>query len=186
MSRQALYKSSIAFTYEFHITFRYYLQCYVLKLILPTYLICSKPRFFMITNRAFNLFLATLPLVLLIGCTAEPPQSTQDKKAELCTNLARFNTAVATLKSMSPSSTVGDFKQARDQVRTTFNDVKQSAQTVQEAKVTELEQAYQDLDTAVTAVPDTATLVQARDSIAPQVAAVEAAQSQLDAGLNCP
>ncbi|WAL60024.1 hypothetical protein [Thermocoleostomius sinensis] len=74
---------------------------------------------------------------------------------------------MATLKSISPSSTVGDLQQARDQVRTTFNDVKQSAQTVQEAKVTELEQTYQDLDRAVSAVPKTATLAQARDSISP-------------------
>lgn len=137
-------------------------------------------------KRVPNLVLITLPLLLLISCTSESPQSIEDKKTELCTNLARFKTAVATLKSTSPSSTVGDLKNAQDQVRTTFNDVKSSAQKVQEAKAGELEAAYQNLDKAIQDIPNTATLNQAATSIAPQVAAVEAAQTQLSSGLSCP
>lgn len=137
-------------------------------------------------KRVPNLVLITLPLLLLISCTSESPQSIEDKKTELCTNLARFKTAVATLKSTSPSSTVGDLKNAQDQVRTTFNDVKSSAQRVQEAKAGELEAAYQNLDKAIQDIPNTATLNQAATSIAPQVAAVEAAQTQLSSGLSCP
>lgn len=137
-------------------------------------------------KRVPNFVLITLPLLLLISCTSESPQSIEDKKTELCTNLARFKTAVATLKSTSPSSTVGDLKNAQDQVRTTFNDVKSSAQKVQEAKAGELEAAYQNLDKAIQDIPNTATLNQAATSIAPQVAAVEAAQTQLSSGLSCP
>jgi hypothetical protein len=137
-------------------------------------------------NRLSSFLLAGLSLFLLVSCTSESPQSTQDKKAELCTNLARFNTAVATLKSTSPSSTVGDFRQARDQVKTTFAAVKTSAQSVQEAKVAELETAYQQLDRAMSSIPDSATLSQAEASIAPQVAAVEAAEDQMSSGLDCP
>lgn len=137
-------------------------------------------------KRVPNFVLITLPLLLLISCTSESPQSIEDKKTELCTNLARFKTAVATLKSTSPSSTVGDLKNAQDQVRTTFNDVKSSAQRVQEAKAGELEAAYQNLDKAIQDIPNTATLNQAATSIAPQVAAVEAAQTQLSSGLSCP
>lgn len=141
------------------------------------------------SNRALNIFLASLPLILLASCASESPQSaqsTQDKKAELCTNLARFNTSVATLKSMSPSSTVGDFRTAREQVQATFAEVKSSAAMVQDSKAGELESAYQNLDKTIGAVSDTATLSQAAASIAPQVAAVEAAQAQMRSGLNCP
>lgn len=141
-------------------------------------------------NRAFTFCLTTLPLLFLVSCagnsTQTQVQSTQDKQAELCTNLARFNTSVATLKSMSPSSTVGDFRAAREQVKTAFADVKTSAQAVQGAKLADLEQAYQQLDTAVSSVPDSATLNQAAQSIAPSIAAVEAAQTQTRSGLNCP
>lgn len=138
------------------------------------------------SNRVFRFFLAALPLSLLASCVSGPAPTTVDKKAELCTNLARFDTAVATLKSMSPSSTVGDFRTAQDQVKATFADVKTSASTVQEAKTADLEAAYNDLNQAVGAIPNTATLSQASTSIAPKISAVEAAEDQLKGGLNCP
>ena len=94
------------------------------------------------SNRVFSFFLAALPLSLLVGCASGPSASTQDKKAEACTNLARFDTAVATLKSMSSSSTVGDFRKAQDQVKATFADLKTSAGSIQEAKTGDLEAAY--------------------------------------------
>lgn len=142
-------------------------------------------------NQLLRFCVATLPLFLLASCAnnASQPtqmQSTEDKKTELCTNLARLNTAVATLKSISPSSTVSDFRTAREQVKTAFADVKTSAQTVQEAKIADLEQAYQGLDQAIGNVSDSATLNQAAQSIAPNIAAVEAAQTQARSGLNCP
>lgn len=136
--------------------------------------------------KPFHLFLIALPLFLLVGCTSESPQSIQEKQAELCTQLARFNTAVVTLKSMGPNSTVGDLRAAQDQVRTTFNDVKTTAGTVRAAKAEELEQAYNQLDRTVREIPETATLQQANESIATDVAAVEAAEAQMRSGLNCP
>lgn len=146
----------------------------------------------MISNRMFK-FLAVLPLLLLVSCTAnetsqstQSTQSTQDKKTELCTNLARFKTSVATLKSMSPSSTVGDFRTAQDQVKTTFNDVKNSARNVQDAKAEDLERAYENLDKAVRDVPNTATLQQATASVSDEITAVETAEAQMQSGLNCP
>lgn len=102
--------------------------------------------------------LVALPIVLLTGCGGQEPQSIADQQAQLCTDLARLNTSVATLKSMSPSSTVGDFKAARDEVKANFEQVKLTAQTVQEAKVSDLEIAYQDLDSAIQNIPETATL----------------------------
>jgi hypothetical protein len=140
----------------------------------------------MMSNRVFSFFLAALPLSLLVSCASGPAPSTQDKKAELCTNLARFKTSVATLKSMSPSSTVGDFRKAQDQVKTAFDAFKTSAVAVQGAKTADLEAAFNSLGKAVAAVPNTATLSQAAESIAPKIAAVEAAEDQIKSGLNCP
>lgn len=134
-----------------------------------------------------SFLLAALPVLLLASCTTQSPQANvQDKKAELCTNLARLNTSIATLRSLSPSSTVGDFKKAEDGVRTAYNNVKNSAQAVQEAKTAELDQAYANLDKAMQAVPKTATLQQAAQSIQPQVQAVQTARDQVNAGLQCP
>jgi len=130
--------------------------------------------------------IAALPLMLLAACGSQAPESVADQKAQLCTDLARFNTSVATLKSMSPSSTVSDFRAARDEVKANFEQVKLTAQSVQEAKVAELETAYQGLDSAVQSIPETATLQQAMDSVSEQVVAVEDARAQMNADLNCP
>lgn len=127
-----------------------------------------------------------VPALLLAACGSQGPESISDQKAQLCTDLARFNTSVATLKSMSPSSTVSDFTAARDEVKANFEQVKLTAQSVQEAKVAELETAYQDLDSALQNIPETATLQQALDSVAEPVAAVETARSQMNADLDCP
>ena len=59
---------------------------------------------------------------------------------------------------MSPSSTVSDFRGARDEVKTNFEQVKLTAQNVKNAKVAELETAYQDLDSTIQNIPETATL----------------------------
>ena len=127
-----------------------------------------------------------LPVMLLAACGNQATESVADQKAQLCTDLARFNTSVATLKSMSPSSTVSDFRAARDEVKANFEQVKMTAQSVQEAKVAELETAYQGLDSAVQSIPETATLQQAMDSVSTQVVAVEDARAQMNADLNCP
>ena len=71
-------------------------------------------------------------------------------------------------------------------VKSTIADVKNSAKTVQNAKAEELDKAYANLDRAIGAVPNTATLKQASTSIAPHVAAVEAAEAQMQSGLSCP
>ncbi len=77
-------------------------------------------------------------------------------------------------------------KNAQEKGRTAFSNVKVSAQAVQEAKSAELETAYNNLETAIRNVPDTATLQQASQAISPQVAEVERAEAQMEAGLNCP
>ncbi|MEX0269636.1 hypothetical protein AB3R30_10865 [Leptolyngbyaceae cyanobacterium UHCC 1019] len=143
----------------------------------------------MISNRVPKIFLAALPLFLLVSCgspSTPPAATTQDQKAQLCTDLARFNTAVATLASMSPSSTVGDLRAARDQVKTTFATVKTTAAGVKDSKVEDLDRAQQDLDKAITSVPNTATLKQAVTSVTPQVKAVQTAEATMKAGLSCP
>jgi Tfp pilus assembly protein PilF len=143
----------------------------------------------MISNRVSKFFLAALPLFLVVSCSspsAPPAATTQDKKAQLCTDLARFNTAVATLTSMSPSSTVGDFRKAREQVKTEFSTVKATAASVQDSKIGDLEKAEQDLEKAIAGVPNTATLQQAVTSVTPQVKAVQTAEATMKAGLNCP
>jgi uncharacterized phage infection (PIP) family protein YhgE len=139
-----------------------------------------------IMRRSIGFFLAMLPTLFLASCGGESPQSLQEKTTQLCTNLARFNTAVASLKSISPSSTVGDLRKAQDRVKATFNELKTSAKQVQTAKVDDLERAHNNLEKTIQNIPNTTTLSQANTMVSTQVAAVEAAQAKLKSGLNCP
>lgn len=136
--------------------------------------------------RTAHFFVVALPVMVLAACGGQTPPSVVDQQAQLCTDLARFNTSVATLKSMSPSSTVSDFRAARDEVKTNFQQVRMTAQNVQEAKLAELETAYQGLDSAIHSIPETATLQEAMDSVSDQVTAVDNARNQMTADLNCP
>lgn len=143
----------------------------------------------MISTPVPKILLAALPLFLVVSCSSPstpPAATTQDQKAQLCTDLARFNTAVATLTSKGPSSTVGDFRAARDQVKTAFATVKITAASVQDSKIGDLEKAEQDLEKAIAGVPNTATLNQAVTSVTPQVKAVQTAEATMKAGLSCP
>ncbi len=133
--------------------------------------------------KSFRFFLTTVLLLLIASCTSQP--TTADKKAELCRNLATLNTSIATLRSMGPNSSVGDFRKAQDNVKAAYNAVKKSTEAVQDAKVADLDRAYADLEQAMRRVPNNATMQQAAQSIQPQVAAVQAAQDQARAGLNC-
>ncbi|MBE9110014.1 hypothetical protein IQ273_11395 [Nodosilinea sp. LEGE 07298] len=133
-----------------------------------------------------HLSFVALPVMLLAACGSQTSPSVADQRAQLCTDLARLNTSVATLTSMSPSSTVSDFRAARGEVKANFDQVKLTAQNVQAAKVADLETAYQDLDGAIQSIPETATLQQAMDSVSEQVTVLEGARSQMNADLSCP
>jgi outer membrane murein-binding lipoprotein Lpp len=54
-------------------------------------------------------FVFAVPLLLAVSCSNE---STQEKTARLCTDLATLNSAVENLRSLDPNSTVGDLRTA--------------------------------------------------------------------------
>lgn len=123
-------------------------------------------------------------LVAVTGC-GNSASDTASRQAELCQDLAGLKTAVATLRSLGPNSTVKDLKQARKDVDDRYEEVKQSAQAVQEAKIDDLRRTRKELEEAVKKIPDKATLAQASASIKDEVAAVDAAIAQLNTTVKC-
>jgi predicted nuclease with TOPRIM domain len=120
-------------------------------------------------------------LVLATSCAAP----VADTQAKLCTSLAQLKTSLAGMKSLSPTSTVGDLKKAQEEVKKAWGDVQTNAQALGDARADNLNQAYNDLDRAVNAVPNKATLSEGTASVQDEVAAVSAAQDQLYSGLQC-
>jgi hypothetical protein len=129
------------------------------------------------------LTLIVFPLLLAVSCSNE---TTQEKTARLCTNLATLGSSVANLKSINPNSTMGEFRNAEREVKTAFGEVQTSARDVQDARLDDLQTANNNLDRAIQDIPSNATLQEAVISISDDVLAVEVAQDQLRSGLNCP
>lgn len=132
----------------------------------------------------YRAFLFSVPFLLLATACAQP--STPEAQANLCTSLAEFKTSLATLKSVGPSSTVEDLKQAQAGVKQTWDSIQSDFQVLEMARIEDLSQAYNNLDKAINSVPDQATLSEGAGAIQTEVTAVSAAQDQLYSGLQCP
>lgn len=89
------------------------------------------------------------------------------------------------MENTSLSSSVGAIRDARDQVRSAMEDVRDSAGRVANIRLDELNAAYEDLDRAVQDLPDDATVPETIQTIRPYVLVVRDEQRNLYADLNC-
>jgi hypothetical protein len=81
---------------------------------------------------------------------------------------------------------MGELKAATDMVRHSFEAVQQSNAEVRNAQVDTLENAYEDLRSAIDDLPDETPIQGAVTSLQPQIAAVQSARQQLTSGVECP
>jgi hypothetical protein len=107
-------------------------------------------------------------------------------ETEFCTDLANLETAVAQLDSISASSTVDSAEQARDDVEDALNEVRSSARNLAEVRVDQLEDAYEDFDSAVDQVSGDQTLGEAASTLRGDAAQIANARNQLAQSANCP
>ena len=89
--------------------------------------------------------------------------SDADAKAAVLAGLAKIDAAIAdmTAKGTSGSLTVTDIKATRDALKADVQSVIDNAKKIKDADVSKVETAWTDLNSAVTALPDNATLVEA-------------------------
>jgi outer membrane murein-binding lipoprotein Lpp len=140
--------------------------------------------------KRFIFSLALLPLLVVSGCMT---RAVREKQAQICSNLATLNSAIAVLRGISNSTTVGvgALKQAEDQVSVAFRNVKAAVAGGQETTIDDLEKTYDDLHQAVQDIPDQSTTTQAiasttKASITDKVITMEAASLRMKSGLRCP
>ncbi|MGF1571365.1 MAG: hypothetical protein ACFCVD_25365 [Nodosilinea sp.] len=84
---------------------------------------------------------------LLLSSCGQP--SVKEAQVDFCQELAGLGSAIKGLTTISSSSTVGDLKTAEKEVQQAMAGVSQAADTVQAAKVDELNAAYQGLNRAI-------------------------------------
>lgn len=106
-------------------------------------------------------------LVLAMALVVSGCGSDEEAKEELRTALDRVELSVAKFQDMGLDSTVADIKAARDEVEPLWADVVAAAREVEDADADAAEQAWQDLDQAIDAVPDDAGIMEAIGVLAP-------------------
>jgi hypothetical protein len=122
-----------------------------------------------------------LGVVAVAGCGGGTSSSDAAAKATVVAGLAKINTAVAdlTAKGTSGSLTVAGIKAARDSLKPDVQSVIDAAKNIKGADVSKIQQAWTDLDSAVTALPDSATLMDAAAVLLTKVAPLTSALAEL-------
>lgn len=111
---------------------------------------------------------------LVTGCNT----STPDENAEqACAAADAFAAALNDFEdTLTPESTTGEVRAAREEVQRTYQDLVRAGEAVAEDRTEELEGATRELDAAVDDVPDDATLSEAAGSLRNEAAQVDAAR----------
>lgn len=118
----------------------------------------------------------------LSACSSDPAEN----EAKACDAYASYVGAVAEARvSLSSSSSVGEIRDARDNVAKKYEDLQSAANDVEKDRVKALEESWNNYTDAVDDVNDDATVPQAADEVTPAVDQLEQAQANLGASLNC-
>ena len=122
-------------------------------------------------------------LALLTGCSTSTPQ---ENESQVCAATKAYASALTGFKdSLTPTATVEQVQTARDEVVKTHNDLLQASEAVAKDRVDAVKAAEQSLESAVRAVPDDATLAQAKTSLRDEAVKVQAALSDLGTAASC-
>jgi hypothetical protein len=127
------------------------------------------------------LALAFIPAVAACG-----GPSVEEAEASLCDDLNEFAVALQNLGQVNAQSTVREFESARQDVINAYQSVKASAETVETARLDELDAAYAEFDRTVNSISGRDTLGEAAVEVNAQAENVAAARQQLYSGLTCP
>ena len=118
-----------------------------------------------------------LSAALLTAC--EDDKSVEEARDDLCDDLAVFHTATEGLAAIDSSSTVGELRDAQEDVASAWDDVQSSAADVDDAEIGELEAAYDQLQETVDGIDDDAVILEAVANVEADLAAVDAAWQEV-------
>jgi hypothetical protein len=125
-----------------------------------------------------------LAALAVIGCGGSGNGGSEaSAKAAVQADMAKIDAAIADLtqKGTSGALTVAGIKAARDSLKAQVEDVIAQAKNIKGADVNAVQKAWTDLDSAVTALPDSATLMDAAAVLMTKVTPLTAALAQIKA-----
>jgi len=129
---------------------------------------------------------AIAAISMVTASTANAAQEKDAKKQqEVCANMNTLDAAISNLERIGPQSTVGDLKQAGDNVRKSYDTFIKSAESYAKPQADNLNNMINELRTSVKNIPESMTLSQARESVSGDVTQVRMAAAQLEHKLDC-
>lgn len=133
-------------------------------------------------NSAIMALLGVLLITIMAGCGQ---QSVEEAESQVCSSLAELRTALAGLTNVTADTEVETAQAAVEQVRTAWNNVSAAAETLQEARANELQNAYDQYTQAVDDIPGSATLGEAGQTIAQAATQFNTEVDAIYGELNC-
>lgn len=126
---------------------------------------------------------ASAALLLLAACDDEPTQA--EAEEQFCEDAGAYLAALGALRDVDKNTTVDEFDQIRENVRTTHDNMVASAEQLGEVRLDDLEEAQDNLRAAIDDIDDDASLQEARDSIEEEVDEVAQQTSQVLNDVDC-
>jgi hypothetical protein len=109
----------------------------------------------------------------------EDDKSVEEARADLCDDLEAFRTATQALAAIDANSTVGELRDAQEDVASAWDDVQSSVADVDDAEIEDLEAAYDALEETLDGIDDDAVISDAVADIESDLEAVDAAWQEV-------
>jgi hypothetical protein len=125
--------------------------------------------------------------ILLAACGGDDDDDTavEDARSQLCAELGVLNNEVAVLKSLTGADYVAELRDSVADIRAAEEAVRQAAEDYDEAVDDDIQEAADALEEATDSIPTGATSEEASAEIADELAALDEAQAQAIAELDC-
>lgn len=132
-----------------------------------------------------TLFVAGSVAMFGTACGNDDP-SPEENAAAACDSYAEFVGAVAEARtSLSESSSIGEIRDARDNVSTAYDNLVVSAEQVNEDRLAALEESWNSYDEGVENLDPNLTVPEAAQQLRGNIESVVSAQNELGASLGC-
>lgn len=122
-------------------------------------------------------------LLLLAACEDEPTQA--EAEQQFCDDVGAYLAALGALRDIDKSTTVDEFDQLRENVKTTHANMVASAEELKDVRLDDLEEAEDNLRSAIDDIDDDQSLQEARGSIQDEVDEVAKQMSQVLNDVDC-
>ena len=133
--------------------------------------------------RAFGVIAGTLVLVGSLSACSSDSQS--DAETAMCSSIASVKEAANQVEALTPTSTVSEAQEAEKALDSALADLKESAKDLNQADLSALEAAGDDIQQAVVGVSGNDSLGEAATTVKASTTQLNTALAEIEKGVQC-